>query len=268
MPQGLATHRAHAVCHDTVCYDTRMTTTPRPYRAAKRGAPIEDRLAAFGFAEGLDPETRRRLLAAITPAHFDRETALVRPHDDVRAIPLVERGVIHVRRDDPSGRVLALYDVQPGESCVLALAGALRGGLYPAEAVAAPGTDALLIDADALRDAFARDEHLQQFVLDLYSARFIDMMKLVREVAFDRLDVRLARLLLGESDAGPGMTKPVELSHTELAARLGSAREAVSRTLGRFRREGFVEVHRSRTVITDAAGLAERYGITGGAGDE
>jgi len=96
-------------------------------------------------------------------------------------------------------------------------------------------------------------------VLDLYSERFIDMMKLVREVAFDRLDVRLARLLLGEAHAGPGMWRPVEASHGELAARLGSAREVVSRILGRLRDDGLVQIERSRTLLVDPSALAERF---------
>ncbi|MEZ4338055.1 MAG: Crp/Fnr family transcriptional regulator [Sandaracinaceae bacterium] len=238
-----------------------MTSTPKPYRPASRGAPVEERLAAFPFLTELTKETRARLLAATVPVHFDTETPLVEARANVEAIPLVERGAIRVRRTDDSGKTLTLYDVNPGESCVLALAGALRGGRDPADAGAAPGTDALLIDAEAMREAFSQDESLQQFVLDLYSARFIDMMHLVREVAFDRLDVRLARLLLSEANAGAGIWKPIEASHEDLASRLGSAREVVSRTLGRLRREGLVTVERNRTVLEDPAALAARFGI-------
>lgn len=238
-----------------------MPDSPRPYRAARRGAPLAERLAAFPFLAELSVEVRQRLLAATQVAHFDHDTTLVRPRADVEAVPLVERGLIRVRRMDDSGKTLSLYDVAPGESCILALAGALRGGRYPAEAIADGGTDALLVDAEALRGAFSQDERLQQFVLDLYSARFIDMMQLVREVAFDRLDVRLARVLLNEAHAGPGLWRPVEASHGELAARLGSAREVVSRALGRLRKEELVTVERSRTILTDPAALAERFGL-------
>lgn len=238
-----------------------MTDSPRPYRPARRGSPVADRLAAFPFLAELDPDVRELLLGATRVVHFDAETTLVRPSANVDAVPLVERGVIRVRRDDTSGKRLALYDVVPGESCVLALAGALRGGRYPAEAVAESGTDALLVDAQALREAFSRDERLQQFVLDLYSERFIDMMQLVREVAFDRLDVRLARLLLSEAHAGPRVWRPVEASHGELAARLGSAREVVSRILGRLRDDGLVQNERSRTLLLDPSALAERFGL-------
>ncbi len=224
---------------------------------------MADRLAAFPFLAELDPDVRQPLLAATRAIHFDAETTLVRASADVDAVPLVERGVIRVRRDDDSGRRLALYDVVPGQSCVLALAGALRGGRYPAEAVAEAGTDALLIHAGALREAFSRDERLQQFVLDLYSERFIDMMQLVREVAFDRLDVRLARLLLSEAHAGPGLWRPVEASHGELAARLGSAREVVSRILGRLRDDGLVHIERSRIVLADPGALRARFGLDG-----
>ncbi len=239
-----------------------MRSSPKPYRPASRGAPLADRVDAFPFLADLDPEVRRALIAATTPVHFDVATSLVRVRAEIEAVPLVERGVIRVVRTDESGKSLNLYDVTPGESCVLALAGALRGGRYPAEAIAEAGTDALLVDAEALQEAFSRDASLQQFVLDLYSERFIDMMRLVREVAFDRLDVRLARLLLGEANAGPGLWRPIEASHADLAARLGSAREVVSRVLGRLRKEGLVEVERNRTVIPDPEALAARFGLS------
>ena len=235
--------------------------TPPPYSPAKRGAPLEERLAAFPFLDGLDPEARRKLVAATTPAHFDRATTLVGASHEIAAIPLVERGAIHVQRSDESGRSLALYDVVPGESCVLALAGALRGGRYPAEATVEADSDVLLVDAAAMREAFSQDASLQQFVLELYSARLVEMMQLVREVAFDRLDVRLARLLLTEASAGPGMWKPVEASHSDLAARLGSAREVISRALSRLRADGLVTLERSRIVVDDPRRLAERFGL-------
>jgi CRP/FNR family transcriptional regulator len=126
--------------------------------------------------------------------------------------------------------------------------------------VAAPGTEVLLVDAQVVRELFGREPELQVFVLDLFSARLFDLMQLVREVAFDRLDVRLARFLLAESGAAQGIARPIELSHAEIAARLGSAREVVSRTLDRMKHDGLVRMERGRVYVENAIGLRERYG--------
>jgi CRP/FNR family transcriptional regulator len=228
-----------------------------PTRSEHRS--IEERLASFPLLADVDVPIRTLLIGGMRSVRFDADTHLVGPRDRVTHVPLVERGAIRVERADPSGRRIALYRVGPGESCVLALAGALRGGLYPAEAVAEAGTEVLLVDAATLATAFERGPGLQQYVLDLFSARLFELMHLVREVAFERLDVRLARLLLEEASAGSGLWKPIALSHAELAARLGSAREVVTRLLQRLRDAGLVELARGRITVLDPDALA-RWG--------
>lgn len=233
--------------------------SPHPFRPADRGASIAKRLRAFPFFDRLGDSALETLARSTRIARFDDPHVLVNPRDEVVVLPLVERGAIRVHRADPD-RELTLYTVQPGESCVLALAGALRGTRYAASAVAAAGTEVLLVDAEVVRELFSREPDLQVFVLDLFSARLFDLMQLVREVAFDRLDVRLARFLLAEAGAARGIVRPIELSHAEIAARLGSAREVVSRTLDRMKQDGFVRMERGRVYVENAAGLRERYG--------
>ena len=82
----------------------------------------------------------------------------------------------------------------------------------------------------------------------LLSARLADLMALVEEVAFRRLDQRLARLLLAR---GPEL----RATHQALADELGSVREIVSRLLNGFAADRLVELGRERVRITDADGL-------------
>ena len=73
-------------------------------------------------------------------------------------------------------------------------------------------------------------------------------MQVVEEVAFRRLDQRLAAVLLGHG-------AQLHTTHQQLADELGSVREIVSRLLKGFAEQGLVRLGRERIEILDAAGL-------------
>ena len=74
-------------------------------------------------------------------------------------------------------------------------------------------------------------------------------MQLVEEVAFTRLDQRLARLILGHDKA------VLNITHQQLADELGSVREIVSRLLKGFAAQGLVSLGREQLNIVDRNGL-------------
>ena len=72
--------------------------------------------------------------------------------------------------------------------------------------------------------------------------------QLVEEVAFRKLDQRLAGVLLGKGST-------LRATHQQLADELGSVREMVSRLLKGFAEQGLVALGREQIEILDAAGL-------------
>jgi CRP/FNR family transcriptional regulator len=76
-------------------------------------------------------------------------------------------------------------------------------------------------------------------------------MKVVEEVAFERIDKRLAQRLLERA----GEASEVQATHQDFASELGSAREVVSRQFKELQRRGWVEVSRGRIRILNRAGL-------------
>ena len=73
---------------------------------------------------------------------------------------------------------------------------------------------------------------------------------LAEAVAFQRLDQRLARALLGHG-------RVVHTTHQALADELGSVREIVSRLIARFERAGWVKSGRERIELLDPAALRD-----------
>jgi CRP/FNR family transcriptional regulator len=127
---------------------------------------------------------------------------------------------------------------------------------YTASAVAQTDLLMFTIPPSTFRQLLARNEAFRDFVLSQFSQRLADLMMLVEAIAFQKLDQRLAALLL---DEGP----EVKASQAQLADRLGTVRDIVGRLLKNFEQRGLVALGRERTRVLDAEGLkavAERLG--------
>ncbi|MGB8883808.1 MAG: helix-turn-helix domain-containing protein, partial [Azonexus sp.] len=105
----------------------------------------------------------------------------------------------------------------------------------------APVFGQLMLDHTPFRD----------FVFHLFAERIGELMQLVEEVAFARLDQRLAKLLVARNDT------TLNITHQQLADELGSVREIVSRLLKGFAAQGLVSLGREQLTITDRARLQE-----------
>lgn len=215
--------------------------------AAGRG----DWLAVFPALAGLDQAARARLDAAARRVALPPAAVAFRPDSACDAFVFVVAGRIRVQMLSATGREVVLYRVAPGETCILTTACLLGQGDYPAEAIAESAVDAVLLPRPAFQALLDTAPAFRDFVFQGFGRRLMDLLGVVEEVAFRRVDLRLARLLVERRD-GDGC---VPLSHHELAVELGSVREVVSRQLKEFERRDWVTLHRGRVQIRDADAL-------------
>ena len=198
---------------------------------------------------GLDRGDIARLdaLPVLTPA---RGTRLFAPGDAAQGFVVVLAGRVEVHLTGPSGREILLYAVEPGQSCVQTTLGLMGDEPYSGEAVCASDCRLVLIPAPLFRALMDRAAPFRHFVFRAFAARMADMTALLERVAFTRVESRLAGALLSLAVAGE-----VHATQADLAARIGSAREVVSRRLDALARKGLVETDRGRVVLVDIPGL-------------
>lgn len=201
-----------------------------------------------------EPELAREIrelgYLAMIPAGRD----LFHPGDPVDQIPLLISGLVRVYQIGETGREVTLYRFRPGESCLLTANSILSAQLYPAIATVEEDAEALMVPA-ADFSRWVRDYDVwRAFVFEIVSQRLASLMTIVDEVAFRRLDVRVAALLL---DRGR-LQNPVPITHQEIADELGSAREVISRVLDDLSGAGLLKTERGRIEITDLEGLQAR----------
>lgn len=160
-------------------------------------------------------------------------------------------GRIRVSQSSESGREITLYRVDAGESCVLTTACMLTEEAYNAEGVAETGITAVVLPKPAYNQLVAEEEAFRKFVFAAYSKRLIDLLRVVDDVAFGHMDMRLAERLL----ALAGDLKEIFSTHQQLASELGTAREVVSRVLSDFQKREIIAQSRGRIALIDKNAL-------------
>lgn len=139
-----------------------------------------------------------------------------------------------------SGREITLYEIEPGEICVLNASCILANARLPANAATVCETEVLLLPARHFLDMMARHAEMRTFVHSRISTSLASVMALLSEIAFGRMDERLKAYLIEKSENGT-----VRRTHQQIANDLGTAREVVSRLLKSFERKGLAFLSRN-----------------------
>ena len=209
-------------------------------------------LAAFPDLEELDEEHRGDLLRGTLFNRLRGGDIAYRQGQHCHAYVMCIEGQTRVFKTSESGREILLYQVGPGETCVLTTSCLMAGSPFPAESTAETDVLHAALPASAFHRLMGASPRFRKFVLDNYGDLLSSLIMLVDEVAFASLDLRLARRLLAEvNDEGV-----VAKTHQQLALDLGSVREVISRYLAEWERMGWVHASRGMIEVTNRSALA------------
>ncbi len=207
-----------------------------------------DRLSAcYPILDRLSADARQRVLQNARWMRVPAGAMLFDDHQACEGFPFVVEGSVRVSKCAPNGRELPLYRVAPGETCIISSSCLLGHEDYNARGVTEAETLLMLLPK-AVFDEMMSERPFRDFIFHLFTERIADLMQLIEEVAFRKLDQRLAALLLGKG-------RSLRTTHQQLADELGSVREIVSRLLKGFAEQGLVSLAREQVGILDPAGL-------------
>jgi CRP/FNR family transcriptional regulator len=171
--------------------------------------------------------------------------------DEVNGIALIISGVVRVYKVSESGREITLYRFGVGESCVITANAILHQQDFPAIAVVEKDAEAVMIPADSFNQWVRKYDAWRDFVFKLVSQRLANVMEIVEEVAFKRLDNRLAAILLSRAQSG----STIKITHQEIANEVGSSREVISRLLDDFVKREIIKTSRGAIQVLDTEAL-------------
>ena len=210
------------------------------------------KLEQFAFYRGAAPEVQAQYVAAAHPVRLPAGATLYREGGEMGGVVLVASGNVRVFKTGMSGREITLYHVQDGQTCLVNMMCVFLRKDAIASAQAETPIDAVMLRPEAFREAVRSDDALRRYIFESMASRMVDVMTLVEEIAFRRVDERLEALLLDRFALRPTL----DTTHEWIAAELGTAREVISRLLKELERRGAIELRRGHIALLDRTKLA------------
>lgn len=210
----------------------------------------------FPFLQQADERFRENFFRHVSPASLDAGSPICDQGMHCLHLALIVSGVARVYKLGENGREITLYRIGTGESCILTASCIVSGSPFPAFAVCEEEIEALIIHPTKVRQWTDEFPAWRNYLFGLVSGRLGDVISVIEEIAFRRVDRRLADYLLHLS-GGDNATR-IKITHQAIASDLGTSREVVSRILKEFEHRGWIAVTRGQLQIIDTAGLANK----------
>lgn len=172
------------------------------------------------------------------------KTEIIREGQKNKFIPIVIRGSIRVFSLN-DGRELIYYYIRENDSCMMTFSSIFSDYISRIYTVAEEDSEVLLIPVSVVHEWLIRFPALNRVFFQEYDRRFSDVMNMVNEAVFHKLDKRILSyirqqiILTGNN--------PIKLTHREIANSLGTSREVVSRVMKKIENEG--EISQSKQGI-------------------
>ncbi len=202
--------------------------------------------AAFPFAAAISQDAKETLMQSGIRVSLPKEQRAFGMGSACESFLLVTEGSVCVATSFEDRRLL-LYRVGRGESCILTTSCIMGGETYPADGIAESDTVAIAIPEKAFHKLLRDAPPFREFVFSTFSSRIANFVRLLQEVAFKKLDRRIAKHLLG--------LHTENVTHQAIASELGTVREIVSRILKSFESDGLLALSRNKVSILDRSRL-------------
>lgn len=160
-----------------------------------------------------------------------------------------------------AGRLVVSLRLQPGNW--FGELSVLDGGPRPHDAVAQTDARLLFVPLDRFEAAARREPVLVRDLARLVGVRLRYAIRYAEQMAFQKVDVRLARQLLGALQAptpasGKARGEALAVTQDALATMVGASRQSVNRKLREFEALGLVKLRYGKLFILDRPALEKK----------
>lgn len=167
--------------------------------------------------------------------------------DTITAIPLLLNGAIKVLREDENNDELLLYFLEKGDTCAMSYSCCLGKNKSEIRAVAETQAELLMIPLTQMHVWMAKYKTWQQYILDSYHTRMMELMETVDTIAFMQMDQRLLKHL--QDKAKVSHNDIIYTTHKDIAQDLHTSRVVVSRVLKQLERADKITLGRNQIKI-------------------
>lgn len=204
----------------------------------------------FPFWKELTTSQQQRLSRAAAIQRAEKGTLLHNGSAGCEGLLMVQSGRLRAFLYSDEGREITLYRLFERDICLFSASCMIRSIQFDISVEAEEDTVFYQISAGVYGELMKESAAVANYTNELMASRFSEVMWLLDQVLYKRLDARLAAFLLEESSLDNG-EKRLELTHEAIARHLGTAREVITRMLKYFQAEGLVTLSRGVIIITD-----------------
>ena len=209
----------------------------------------------FPIWNQLTPTQRDQLSSISEFRHVRQGTVLHNGNMDCLGLLLIRSGQLRVYMLSPDGREITLYRLFDRDICLFSASCVMPNIQFEVIVETEKDSDLWIIPSCLFKDLMSESVAAANYVNNLISSRFSEVMWLVEQIMWNSFDKRLAAFLLEESQVED--TATLRITHEKIGNHLGTAREVVTRMLRYFQNEDMVRLARGAVEITDPQKLAQ-----------
>src|ERR1035437_10116019 len=189
-----------------------------------------------------DPRLLEEIKRIARVKNVDKDAVLMQPGDDIVFVPIVQKGVLRIVRQDNDGKEIFLYHLYPGQTCAMAINCCQSHKKSMVKAIAEDDTEVLQIPVNLIEEWFKYPEW-KAFVNSTYSARFAELIEVIDLIAFSNMDRQVLHYL--QERARAAGTRELYITHQQIADELHTHREAISRLLRTMEQKNMLKLGRN-----------------------
>lgn len=190
-----------------------------------------------------EKELREEILKIGILKTFQPNEILIREGQFITSFPLVLKGLIRITRNNDDGNELLLYYLKQNEVCAMSLTCCMANLTSNVKGVAEEETDVIMLPVELLDNWMCKYTGWKQFVMQTFQNRFRELIETIDSIAFLKLDERLVRYFTDRNKKSGATT--LHVTHQDLALKLNTSREVVSRLLKKLEKDGKIKLSRN-----------------------
>ncbi|WP_300671677.1 Crp/Fnr family transcriptional regulator [Soonwooa sp.] len=193
------------------------------------------------------PELLEKLYKYSISKEYQAGDIIVDENSSIRAIPIVTKGTMKVVRTEEDGREILLYYIKAGESCIMSFLGGMHNETSKVKAEIEEDAEILFLPVTKVSEFIKEHPEWLDYIFKLYHKRFEELLGIINEIAFKKVDERLLNLL--EKKAELTQSNILNVTHEQLANELGTACVVVSRLLKQLEENGELQLGRNKITL-------------------
>ncbi|WP_313791341.1 Crp/Fnr family transcriptional regulator [Lacinutrix neustonica] len=180
---------------------------------------------------------------------FREDFMLIDIGQTIKFMPLLLSGAIKILREDEQGDELILYFIEQGDTCAMTITCCVGNTKSEIRAVAETETKLIMIPVEKMSEWMSKYKSWQNFILQSYHERLMEMLETIDNIAFLKMDERLLKYL--RDKAKVNHNERIQTTHKEIANDLHTSRVVISRLLKALEKDSKIELQRNCIKIID-----------------